>query len=148
MAVTQKCQYALRALFELAKREGTGVVRSADIAQAQAIPRRFLEVILNQLRQGGFVDSLRGKEGGFFLLRPSGEVTVGDVIRFMDGPIAPVDCRSGKLGQPCPLKGQCVFLSVWDEAGQAMEAVYDARTLRDLVEMEREATLAAIDFSI
>jgi len=147
MAVTQKCQYALRALFELAKREGEGVVRSADIAQAQAIPRRFLEVILNQLRQGGFVDSQRGKEGGFFLVRPPDEVTVGDVIRFMDGPVAPVDCRSGQA-HPCPLKGRCVFLAVWDEAGRAMEAVYDAKTLRDLVELDRQAAQAAIDFSI
>ena len=63
MLVSQKCQYALRALFELAKRNGEGPVKIAAIAKAQAIPPRFLEVILSQLKQGSFVESQRGSEG-------------------------------------------------------------------------------------
>jgi Rrf2 family transcriptional regulator, cysteine metabolism repressor len=141
MWVTQKCQYALRALFELAKREQEGVVRSADIAAHQAIPKRFLEVILHQLRQGGFVDSQRGKEGGFFLARPAEAITVGEVIRFIDGPINPVDCQLGKPHAQCSLKGGCVFMSLWDEAREALERVYDTKSLRDLVTRE-EALLA------
>lgn len=137
MWVTQKCQYALRALFELAKRERDGVVRSADIAVNQAIPKRFLEVILHQLRQGGFVDSQRGKEGGFFLNRPAESITVGEIIRFIDGPINPVDCQLNKPGSPCELKGGCVFMSLWDEARGALEQVYDTKTLKDLVEREQ-----------
>lgn len=146
--VTQKCQYALRALFELAKREGPGAVRAADIAASQAIPKRFLEVILNQLRQGGFVDSVRGKEGGFYLSRPPESITVGDIIRFMDGPINPVDCQLEKPGHGCPLKGSCVFMSVWDEARRAMEKVYDGKNLLDLVDMEKKAALESLDFCI
>ena len=65
MMLTQKCQYAMRAVFELAKREGRGPVKINEIAEAQAIPQRFLENILNQLRQGGVVESRRGKEGGW-----------------------------------------------------------------------------------
>jgi len=137
MWVTQKCQYALRALFELAKRQKEGVVRSADIASSQAIPKRFLEVILHQLRQGGFVDSQRGKEGGFFLSRPAERITVGEIIRFIDGPINPVDCQLNKPGGQCDLKGGCVFLSLWDEARTALEQVYDTKTLRDLVDREQ-----------
>jgi len=148
MGVTQKCQYALRALFELAKRDGAGAVRSADIAASQAIPRRFLEVILNQLRQGGFVDSLRGKEGGFYLSRPAEKITVGDIIRFMDGPITPVDCQTEKPAHNCPLKGRCAFMPMWEEARRAMEAVYDGKTLRDLMEMEKAAARDCLDFSI
>ena len=148
MAVTQKCQYALRALFELAKREGAGAVRSADIAASQAIPKRFLEVILNQLRQGGFVESLRGKEGGFFLNRGPEEITVGDIIRFMDGPISPVDCQADKPGHACPLKGNCAFMPMWDEARRAMESVYDGKTLRNLVDKEKKAALESLDFCI
>lgn len=141
MWVTQKCQYALRALFELAKREKEGVVRSADIAANQAIPKRFLEVILHQLRQGGFVDSQRGKEGGFFLSRPADNITIGEVIRFIDGPINPVDCQLNKPRGRCQLTGGCVFSSLWDEARTALEQVYDTKTLRDLVDRE-EALLA------
>ncbi len=65
MAVTQKCQYALRALFELARRKGEGPVPAGGIADRQAIPKRFLEVILHQLRQGGFVDSQRARTAVF-----------------------------------------------------------------------------------
>ncbi len=137
MAVTQKCQYALRALFELARRKGEGPIPAGGIAESQAIPKRFLEVILHQLRQGGFVDSQRGKEGGFYLSRPAESVTVGDVIRFMDGPISPVDCHRERPGHDCPLRGRCVFRGLWDDARAALIQVYDHRTLADLVAEER-----------
>jgi Rrf2 family transcriptional regulator, cysteine metabolism repressor len=137
MGMTQKCQYALRALFELAKREGGGVARAADIAEIQAIPRRFLEVILHQLRQGGFVEAARGKEGGFFLARPARSIRVGDIVRFMDGPIRIAECSQDKPAALCPLVGSCVFQELWDDARVALEQVYDAKTLDDLVEMER-----------
>jgi Rrf2 family protein len=142
MWITQKCQYALRALFELAKREKEGIVRSGDIAAQQAIPKRFLEVILHQLRQGGFVDSQRGKEGGFFLARPAASITVGEIIRFIDGPMSPVDCQLDRPHGQCSLKGCCVFMGLWDEARDALERVYDTKTLKDLVDRE-EARLAA-----
>lgn len=138
MWVTQKCQYALRALFELAKRQGDGAVRSADIATNQAIPKRFLEVILHQLRQGGFVDSQRGKEGGFFLSRSAETITVGEIIRFIDGPINPVDCQLDKPHFSCTLKGSCVFMSLWDEAREALARVYDTKTLQELVDREQD----------
>ena len=73
MSVSLKCQYGLRALFELARRAGNGPTRIQEIAEAQAIPPRFLENILNQLRRGGFVESRRGKAGGFVLARPAGQ---------------------------------------------------------------------------
>ena len=150
MAVTQKCQYALRALFELAKREGSGAAPAGEIADAQAIPKRFLEVILHQLRQGGFVESQRGKEGGFYLARPAAEVTVGAVIRFMDGPISPVDCHRGRPDHDCPLRGQCVFRGLWDEARVALERVYDTRSLKDLVDADKrlDRRNAAADYAI
>lgn len=137
MWVTQKCQYALRALFELAKNEQRGIVRSADIAERQAIPKRFLEVILHQLRQGGFVDSQRGKDGGFFLARPAASISVGEIIRFIDGPMTPVACQRNSAHDRCDLKGGCVFFSLWDEARDALERVYDTKTLKDLVDREQ-----------
>jgi len=108
------------------------VLPAADIARAQAILKRFLDGILLELRQAGFVDARRGKAGGFRLVRPPAEVTVGQVIRLYNGAMSPVDCRQGSEN-PCPLAGGCVFLGVWDEARAALEAVYDAISLAELV---------------
>ena len=138
MFVPQKCQYGLRALFELARHEGAGLVKTAAIAKAQAIPVRFLEVILSQLRRGGFVDSRRGSRGGYYLVRSPKDLTVGDVIRFMEGPIGPVVCVAGGANSECALYGDCVFLPMWRKVGEAMSEVYDGTTFQDLVDQDRE----------
>lgn len=137
MPISQKCQYALRSVFELAKHQGDGPVKISDIAKAQAIPTRFLEVILNQLKQGGFVDSRRGSAGGYILTRPASVLTVGEIIRFVEGPLAPVQCIAGSSGDPCPLHGDCAFLPMWERANVALSEVYDSTTFQDLVEQEQ-----------
>ena len=138
MFVSQKCQYALRALFELARRNGRSPVKIGEIARAQAIPPRFLEVILSQLKQGGFVASRRGNSGGYYLLRSPIEVTVGDLVRFVEGPIGPVGCVSGDAKDDCPLHGDCVFLPMWQKAQRAILGVYDNTTFQDLVDEEMQ----------
>lgn len=135
MSLSLKCQYAVRALFELARREGAGLVRLREIADAQHIPHRYLENILNELRRGGFVASKRGKDGGFVLNRAATDISVGDVVRFVEDSVHPVECVADNL---CPLTGKCVFLSLWDEAKRAVEKVYDEKTLADLVREEAE----------
>jgi Rrf2 family cysteine metabolism transcriptional repressor len=137
MLLSQKCQYALRAAFDLARHYGQGPVRIADIAEAQAIPKRFLEVILGQLKQGGFVASHRGNEGGYTLERDPNSITVGDIIRFVEGPIGPVGCMAGESKENCPLRGQCVFMPMWEKVRQQVEDVYEKTSLQDLVEKER-----------
>lgn len=134
--LSQKCQYAVRATFELAKRYGQGPVRVWEIAQAQAIPPRFLEVILVQLKQGGFVESRRGNEGGYLLRKEPQRLTVGEVIRFVEGPQSPVSCTAGSQNEPCSLAGGCVFLPMWERARKAAEDVYNGTTFQDLVEEE------------
>lgn len=136
MGLSLKCQYAVRALFELAKREGEGLVRLKEVAEAQHIPQRFLENILNELRQAGFVASRRGKDGGFRLQRPATAISVGDVIRFIEDSVHPVECVAG---MHCPLEGKCIFIGLWDEARQAVEKVYDRKKLADLVREEMQA---------
>jgi len=137
MQVSQKCQYAVRAVFELAKHYGKGPVKIAQIAEAQAIPPRFLEVILGQLKQARFVDSRRGKEGGYLLTRSPLHLTVGDVIRFVEGPVGPVACVGGAPQGECPLHGNCVFLPLWERVKEAVTEVYDSTTFQDLVEQAR-----------
>ena len=134
MFISQKCQYALRAIFELAKDHNKGPVKIAEIAKNQAIPQRFLEVILLQLKQGGFVSSQRGNEGGYFLIQSPEKLTVGEIIRFIQGPLAPVSCVMGKSKHfECALYEGCVFLPMWEKVQSAVTGVYDSITFLDLV---------------
>ncbi|MFQ6098206.1 MAG: RrF2 family transcriptional regulator [Armatimonadota bacterium] len=139
MLVSQKCQYALRAMFELARRQGRGPVKIADIARAQDIPKRFLEVILGELKHAGFVTSQRGNEGGYLLARAPHEVTVGDVVRFVQGPIGPVKCIVGDAKPTCRLYRNCVFLPMWEKVGRAIAEVYDSTTFQHLVDQAAQS---------
>jgi len=138
MHISQKCQYALRAIFELAKRKGQGPVKIAEIAEAQAIPLRFLEVILSQLKQGEFVSSQRGNKGGYILARSADELTIGEVMRFIQGPVVPVECITTGSKDKCPLYGDCAFLPMWKKVGEAISGVYDNTTFQDLVDQEKQ----------
>jgi Rrf2 family protein len=136
MLVTQKKQYALRAIFELAKQKGDQPVKSSTIAEAQSIPLRFLEVILGQLKRAGVVASKRGFFGGYNLIQPPDRICVGDIFRMLDredGSPASVPCSSKGS---CPFRGSCVFLQVWDQAEAAMNSVYDQTTIQDLIDQE------------
>jgi Rrf2 family protein len=149
MKISLKCQYAVRALFALARRGGEGLSRVTEIAEKQDIPPRFLENIFNQLRQGGFVESKRGKDGGFFLSRAARDIRVGDVIRFIEGPLHPTGCGSESFAGNCRFRGRCAFLRLWDDAEKALESVYDSTTLQDLVDEDmRLASGLAIDYCI
>jgi Rrf2 family transcriptional regulator, cysteine metabolism repressor len=131
--VSQKCQYAVRAVFELAKQYGHGPIKISEIAEAQDIPLRFLEVILNQLRRAGFVQSRRGAEGGYLLARQPEKVMVGEIVQFIDGPMVPVACMTEKTARECALQGNCVFIGMWKRAAKAVSDVYDMTSFRDLI---------------
>jgi Rrf2 family protein len=129
-------QYALRAILELAKFKGKGPMKISEIAAAQAIPLRFLEVILGQLKGSGFVDSKRGYQGGYFLLRSPDQITVGDVLRFLEGeedPTHKVSCMSKK---ECPFECDCAFVPMWRKVNAAIFKIYDETTFADLMAYE------------
>lgn len=147
--ISQRCQYALRAVFELACRQGQGPVRIADIAAAQGIPPRFLEAILGQLKQSGLVASRRGAEGGYVLAKSPEAISMGEVIRFVDGPIAPVKCVQDGEHSECLLGDDCVFMNVWKSVQRTTSEIYDRTTMADLVEEQRARTRRfAVDFTI
>lgn len=139
MSVSQKCQYALRAVFELARRYGERPTNIREIARVQAIPPKFLELILTELRKGGFVESRRGVHGGYSLVALPRTLSAGDIIRFIDGPIAPVRCVDGRYRSDCPLYEECAFMGMWTRARDAVADVYDCTTFQDLI----DARLAA-----
>jgi Rrf2 family transcriptional regulator, cysteine metabolism repressor len=131
--VSQKCQYAIRAVFELAMRQNQGPIKISDIAEAQDIPLRFLQVILNQLKRAGFVQSMRGSEGGYLIARQPDKVMVGEIVEFIDGPLVPVTCMTERAFRDCALLGNCVFIGMWRRAAKAVSDVYDLTSFQDLV---------------
>lgn len=137
MTISQKCQYAVRAIFELTRRYGDGPTSASEIASVQAIPPRFLELIISQVGRAGFVTSRRGAQGGYQLAVPPGDLKVGDVIRIVEGPIEPVDCAACGGERQCPLEGRCVFVWFWRRAAAAMSGVYDTTTFADLLDEDR-----------
>ena len=135
----KKNQYALRAIFELAKHMDQGPVKISDIATAQSIPLRFLEVILNQLKASGIVDSKRGFYGGYFLVKPPNQVSVGDVLRFLSRNLSPSDCIACVSKTSCPFDGRCAFSSMWIRVKEAAFSIYDETSFQDLIDREQNA---------
>jgi Rrf2 family transcriptional regulator, cysteine metabolism repressor len=147
--LSQRTQYGVRAVLELAKRSGSGPVKAAKIASTQSIPVRFLENILGQLRQAGIVESQRGKEGGYVLARPAAAVSVGEVVRLIQGPVSVIECADAASSRNCSLRSGCVLLPMWERAHNAMMDVYDGTTFADLVEQERAASAREVaDYAI
>jgi Rrf2 family cysteine metabolism transcriptional repressor len=140
MSVSQKCYYGIRAVYALAEHPGPEPLKIADIAEREKIPIRFLEVILGQLKGAGFVQSRRGAEGGYLLARPAEKITVGQIMRSIDGPIAPVDCVSQSPKKECEFHGDCHFFGFWGRVRQAMSDVVDRTTFADLLKENRERT--------
>ncbi|MGD9079920.1 MAG: Rrf2 family transcriptional regulator [Desulfobacterales bacterium] len=136
--VPKRNQYALRAIFELAKHQGKGPTKISEIAHAQAIPLRFLEVILSQLKGTGWVESKRGFYGGYFLKCSPRDITVGDILRFMQGAAKPMDCVACISKHDCPFNGECAFAAMWNQVNEAMFKIYDQTTIHDLIERERK----------
>jgi Rrf2 family protein len=131
MRVSAKADYAVRAAAELAAAVGTGPVKGERIAEAQGIPLRFLENILAELKHDGIVRSQRGAEGGYWLARPADQVTVADVIRVVDGPLANV---RGVRPEAVEYAGSAKhLLDVWIAVRVSLRNVLERVTLADLV---------------
>lgn len=129
MNVSVKGEYALQAVFDLACQGVKSTVKIADIARRQRIPQKFLELILSSLKQGGFVESRRGAEGGYLLARDPSAITVGEVLRFIEGAR---DRKKGRRRDDNP------FSALWDRVDSAVSAVIDETTFAELARAWRE----------
>jgi Rrf2 family protein len=124
MNISVKAEYALQAIFDLASQRAGEPVKIADIARRQKIPQKFLELILVGLKQSGFVESRRGAEGGYLLARPADALTVGEVLRSMEGP----QQVKGKRR-----KAETPFSDMWQRVDVAVSEILDKTTFADLV---------------
>jgi len=132
--ISNKAKYAFRALLAIASAPEGESMTSAEIARRHAIPHKFLEQILLDLKKAGILDSRRGKSGGYVMLRPADTISFGEVLRLFEGPLAPLPClsrQSYRKCEDCESEARCEIRREFGRAYEASRRVLDSRTLAD-----------------
>jgi Rrf2 family protein len=140
--LTRKAKYGLRAMLRLAEEYGKGPVLIADLAKEESIPRKFLEGILLEMRKSGILQSKKGKGGGYLLARPPAEISFGNVVRILDGPLAPISCVSltaYRECEECESEETCGIRMVMKEVRDANARILDGTTMADVLRSLRRA---------
>lgn len=134
MKVSTRGEYGVRAMFDLTLNYGTGPIPLKEIARRQLISETYLEQLMGALRKAGLVSSKRGAQGGYELSHPPEQITIGQIIRVLEGPITPLDCLDTDSGNGpyCGQPKQCVLRNLWKELQDSMKRVLDNTTLEDL----------------
>lgn len=137
MKVSKRGEYALRALIDLglAAEIGRPMLRAQEIVTRENLPKGFLDQILMQLRKAGFIGTKRGKHGGYFLAKPMDSISIGQVVRLIDGPLAPIRCVSQSKYEKCscPDENTCGLRMVMLDVRNAIAGILDRHTLADAV---------------
>jgi len=139
MRLSTKGHYGLKAMFDLAMHYGAGPVPLKSVAERQSISGHYLEQLIAVLRKGGLVKSVRGAQGGYVLARPPEEIRVGDVIRVLEGPIAPVGCVSELKTTECDQADHCITRTVWARVRDSITQVMDSISLADMCREEEKS---------
>ncbi len=137
MKISTKGEYGIRAMMELSNRYGEGYVQSAQIAAARKIPENYLYQLLITLRKAGLVQSRRGPQGGHMLARPPEDISVAEVVKALEGPLAPVTCIQDNIVDTCAYTQKCVLKDVWREVTQATQEILTRHTFGELIARER-----------
>jgi Rrf2 family protein len=140
MRLSTKGEYASRAMLELSRRYREGPIHSREISKAQEIPAHFLQQILLLLKRAGYLKSRKGRMGGYILAKPPDEINVAEVIRVMDGPLAPIDCVSVMAHETCPMEATCGLRWLWKDVRDAVAEILEKTTFADLVEKSAPPT--------
>jgi Rrf2 family protein len=145
--ISKRTQYGLKAVLALGRRYGEGPVLIATLSNEEGIPLKFLEVILLDLKGQGLLDSKKGKHGGYQLSRPPSTITVGSLIRMLEGTLAPLPCASETAFRPCDECGDiesCGTRIIMRQVRDAMADVLDRTTLADLIRRSAAARASKI----
>jgi Rrf2 family transcriptional regulator, cysteine metabolism repressor len=143
MRLSTKGEYASRAMLELALHHDEAALHIRDISAAQGIPERFLEQILLQLKRAGYLRSRKGPKGGYLLAKHPSKISVAEVIRVMDGPLAPIDCVSVTAHEPCAREDFCGLKGLWKEVRDAVAEILERTTFEDMARRSHEAKVRA-----
>jgi len=139
MKITYKGDYALKSILDLSFHYGTGeVIPLSDISGRQNIPAKYLEQIMLVLKGAGYVNSRRGVGGGFSLAKPPQEITVGEIVRLIEGPIEPIACGKRDYDSDCGEEECCAFREVWLRVTDCVSAVIDRVTFADIMRRVQE----------
>ncbi|MCJ7612188.1 MAG: Rrf2 family transcriptional regulator [Candidatus Aminicenantes bacterium] len=139
MRLSTKGEYASRAMLELALHHPNGPLHIRTISAAQEIPERFLEQILLLLKRAGYLRSKKGPNGGYSLAKPPAEITVAEIIRVMDGPLAPIDCVSVTAHEVCSREKFCGLRWLWKECRDVLADILERTTFGDLADRTKSA---------
>lgn len=131
MKINYKTDYALKAVLDLAVHYGNGVVNIHDMASRIDAPSKFLEQVLFDLRKAGIIDSRRGKEGGYLLAKAPKDITIGAVVRFVEGPTEPISCVKEGYSD-CIDIHRCVFRKIWRDVDRATSQIIDNVNFEEL----------------
>ncbi len=133
--LSSKAKYGLKAMVYLARSEGQGPVLIADVAEHEHIPKKFLDTILLELKNHGLLSSKKGKGGGYTMARPAARIMVGEIVRILDGPLAPVQCVSRtayRRCDDCMDEAACAVRAVMQDVRDAISAILDNTSLADM----------------
>lgn len=140
MRLTTKSEYALIAAIDLAAAAESGPVSTRDIADRRDVPLKFLEQIMNALRQAGIVTSIRGARGGFVLAKDMNQLTVLEIVEAVEGPLAPTACDAASEGlqsKGCSKQSTCAAAHVWIKASEALRDEFSAITVGKLAQQQK-----------
>jgi Rrf2 family protein len=149
--LSHKSKYALKAMVALSRDYGKGPILINEVAEREHIPRRFLELILLELRNQGVLRSKKGKGGGYMLSRPPSQISVGQVIRMLEGPIALLPCVSKtayERCEDCDDEKSCAVRLLTKDVREATAAIFDSTSFADLIERSRKPLGKVLHFSI
>ena len=135
MKVSTKSRYGVAAMVDIAQQFGKGPVALRSVAQRQQVSEHYLEQLMSHLRNAGFVRSVRGAQGGYVLAKDPTTITVGDIVRAMEGPIAPVDCLLAEKGRDnpyCDKTNACIRRNIWLKMGESITEALDSISLASL----------------
>jgi len=144
--LSKKTKYGLQALITMAREYGRGPILIADLAERERIPKKFLELILLQLKNAGILASRKGKGGGYLLARDPSQITMGKVVRVLEGPLAPVPCVSEtayRKCEECDDEASCGIRLVMKDVRDAIADILDNTTLKEVV--ARSAAAQSLD---
>lgn len=125
MKISYKCDYALKIILDLAEYYQHQLVHRHEIAARQDIPEKFLEQVLRSLKEGGFVRSKKGPNGGYSLNRPPKEISLGEIVRFIEGSVYPISCVDPDALPTCDFVPRCVFHPIWGKVGETVANIVD-----------------------
>lgn len=141
MRISTRGRYGLRALVDLALNNPTEVTALRSIAENQQISEAYLEQVFANLRKTGLVIAIRGAQGGYKLGRPADQISVSEILKSLEGPLAPVHCVGIAPIQQCEREDYCITRSFWEELNKVINDFLEATTLQDLVDKAKKTTV-------